>query len=45
MPEMVDKIMPKEESALADAVRVDAEAEPAPEGAEEPKAEEKKEAS
>jgi small subunit ribosomal protein S3 len=42
LPEMVDKIMPKEESALAEAVRP---LEPASETSEEPKAEEKKEES
>jgi small subunit ribosomal protein S3 len=47
LPEMVDKIMPKEESALAEAVRPlePADAEPASETSEEPKAEEKKEES
>jgi len=43
---MVDKIMPKEESALAEAVRLEpTDAEPASEPTEEPKPEEKKEVS
>lgn len=46
LPEMVDKIMPKEESALAEAVRLEtADAEFVVETNEEPKAEEKKEES
>lgn len=46
LPEMVDKIMPKEESALAEAVRLESlDAEPASEPTEEPKPEEKKEES
>jgi small subunit ribosomal protein S3 len=46
LPEMVDKIMPKEESALAEAVRLETtDAEPANEPTEEPKPEEKKEES
>lgn len=46
LPEMVDKIMPKEESALAEAVRLEtADAEPVVETNEGPKAEEKKEGS
>jgi small subunit ribosomal protein S3 len=45
MPEMVERIMPKEESALAEAVRIDS-AEPAPaEGDAEPKVEDNKEES
>jgi len=44
LPDLVDKIMPKEESALAEAVRLEpTEGEPASEPAEEPKPEEKKE--
>ena len=46
LPEMIDKIMPKEESALAEAVRLEpTDAEPSSEPTEEPKPEEKKEES
>lgn len=45
MPEMADKIRPKEESALADAVRVETDAEPTDGTNEEPKPHDKKEAS
>jgi small subunit ribosomal protein S3 len=46
LPEMVDKIMPKEESALAEAVRLEpTDADPSSEPTEEPKPEEKKEGS
>ncbi len=46
LPEMVDKIMPKEGSALAEAVRLEpTDAEPTSEPTEEPKPEEKKEES
>ena len=46
LPEMIDKIMPKEESALAEAVRLEpTDAEPSSEPTEEPKPEEKKEVS
>jgi small subunit ribosomal protein S3 len=46
LPEMVDKIMPKEESALAEAVRIETtDDEPSNEPTEEPKPEQKKEES